>query len=102
MIEESTLLPDGAIELLPQSLYIVSNGDYSGWLKFNFYIWVAQDEEGTVFVSHLIGGQGPAGGSEGLRECRHTYWGDSGYLFYPNKKQIIACLEWLSQYFDME
>jgi|ERR1700760_2449473 len=45
-------------------------------------------------------------GSSGLRELRHTYWGDDrsqpGYLFYPNGKAITAAFAALQEWFDCD
>ena len=35
-----------------------------------------------------------------LRECRHTYWGEAGYLFYPDGKVISLAFKELAKYFD--
>ena len=44
-----------------------------------------------------------AGG--GLRELRHTYWGEadnSGYIFYPNAKLICDAFKHLNRWFDLD
>lgn len=47
----------------------------------------------------LFYGEGP---SDGLRECRHTYWGQEGYIFYPDAELISDALEKLKKWFDMQ
>lgn len=42
------------------------------------------------------------GFSDNLRELRHSYIGENGYVFYLNKKNFELALNWLSQYFDMD
>ncbi len=37
-----------------------------------------------------------------LRECRHTYWGENGYIYYLDKRQMLAILGWLGRYFDLD
>ena len=38
-----------------------------------------------------------------LRECRHTYWGDEGYIYFPSKIQFIKIFDWLeAQGFDLD
>lgn len=49
----------------------------------------------------IMHGIGPSGN---LRECRHTYWGDSGrngYLNYPDRKLICGAFEVLARWFDL-
>jgi hypothetical protein len=73
------------------------------WLKFAVmefgYSLTHEDKEDEVFMSCLFYGEGPTGG---LNECRHTYWGDGGYIFYPNAKIITAGLKALEEFFDMD
>lgn len=67
------------------------------WLKFaalDFYCSNGSD----INLSLVFYGEGPSGD---LRECRHTYWGEDGYLFYPNKKVISSALTALSEFFDL-
>lgn len=42
------------------------------------------------------------GYGEGLRELRHTYWGEDGYIFYPSRKLITEALEALREWFDLD
>lgn len=37
-----------------------------------------------------------------LRELRHTYWGESGYLFYPNGNLIAQAFAALREWFDCD
>lgn len=78
--------------------------DTSGghWLRFVVFEYVASEVDGTNPHGKLVFyGEGP---SDTLRECRHTWWGEDGkgYVFYPNKKLILAALDKLSEYFDLE
>lgn len=69
------------------------------WLNFAFFESDERESPSDDWaVSLLMHGHGPTGI---LRECRHTYWGRDGYIFYPNKKHIVAALEWLEKYFDL-
>lgn len=47
----------------------------------------------------ILHGDGPAGE---LRELRHTYWGDDGYLFYPDVRVIVAAMAALKEWLDVE
>jgi hypothetical protein len=49
----------------------------------------------------LVHGSGPSMSPE-FRECRHTYWGDDGYIYYLNAKHIRAVLDWLERHFDCD
>lgn len=70
------------------------------WLKFAvmefFYGEGAKDK---LFLQCIFHGDGPTGN---LREFRHTYWGDNGYIFYAKKEVIIAGLNALSEFFDLD
>ena len=92
-------------ELLKDQCWIVYNVDPDsddvdeGPLKFAIYEHLSTSND-EVSLDVLMHGHGYTG----LRECRHTYWGDNGngYIFYPNAKAIIAVMNELSKYFDMD
>lgn len=46
----------------------------------------------VVFHGHGLSGA--------LRECRHTWWGEEGYLYYVNGPTITAAFRALSEFFD--
>lgn len=56
-------------------------------------------DDSNIMMSHIFHGTGPSGG---LRECRHTYWGENGYVFFPDAEIISKALEFLKKYFDMD
>ena len=70
------------------------------WLRFAVLRFHQSDDEGEK-ATCLFYGDGP-GGAEGdsLRECRHTYWGEGGYIFYPDGTLIVAALKALSEFYD--
>tara|TARA_R100001086_G_C11840641_1_gene259010 strand:- start:1467 stop:1793 length:327 start_codon:yes stop_codon:yes gene_type:complete len=37
-----------------------------------------------------------------LRECRHSYFGEDGYVFYMNGDLFISAINKLKDYFDMD
>jgi len=91
--------------LIEEGLWVVHNytPDENGycWMSFaflEFSSWTYGTPKDTAELSMLMHGEGPAGF---LRECRHTYWGEDGYIFYPNKKHIDAAMQWLSKYYDL-
>lgn len=53
---------------------------------------------GEDFYSMVFHGQGVG---SGLREMRHTYWGEGGYLFYAPADVIAAAFEALKEWFDV-
>jgi hypothetical protein len=63
---------------------------------FGVFTHVYTDDTGE-YVSTQFHGYGFSGA---LRECRHTYWGQDGYLFYSNGKVISLAFKELSKYFD--
>ena len=71
---------------------------HDNWLKWCFLEWSGGDTSGNDSFKPFMYGEGPSGA---LRECRHSYIGDDGYVFYLNKKNFIAALDWLSQHYDM-
>lgn len=84
---------------LPGKGYLVLNWDAERfWLKFAVLSFLSSSGDDTEVEMDLqFHGEGPTGN---LRECRHTYWGDGGYIFYPSGKVISAGLEALSEFFD--
>jgi hypothetical protein len=91
--EDGYLLDDArskyAVKDLGNHGYLVLNwDDKEFFLKFAVL---------TVGLDLQFYGEGPTGN---LRECRHTYWGEDGYLFYPDGKVITAAFKELSKYFD--
>ena len=75
--------------------YLVLHWDKS-WLHFAVLNFHYSDDEKTM-LSVQFHGEGP---TDGLRECRHTWWGDGGYLFYPKGDLIAKAIGELSKYFD--
>ena len=63
--------------------------------EFGGCVLGATDDE--IFMTHVFHGYGF---SEGLREMRHTYFGEEGYLFYVPMKSIIEAFGILMTYFD--
>lgn len=80
-----------------QRLVVVSVTD-GIWMDFAFFEWVGSSAEEQWF-SLLWHGGGTLGS---LRECRHSYIGENGYVFYIKKKTFIQALDWLSKHFDLD
>ena len=89
-------------ELCPDGWLILNRND-GFWLKFAVVQFHCSYDEGgqeVTEVEPVFYGEGP---SEGLRECRHTWWGENGggYIFYPKAKVIKAGLDALSEFYDL-
>jgi hypothetical protein len=94
------VLPPTARQLAPD-LWVVQATDptWAAWLHFAFLEAFSHDATQT-WCTVLLYGEGPL---EGLGECRHTYWGEDGYLHMPNAAHIRAALAWLeAQGYDLE
>lgn len=77
--------------------------DHGGlWLRFAVLDFFQSEMNGqNELATCLFFGDGPGGkAGESLRECRHTYWGEDGYIFYPDGPLIAAAFEALSEFYD--
>lgn len=83
------------VELIPDRLWAIKED--TGFLNICFLEWGMEDDD--VFVTEVFRSCGPTGS---LRECRHTNFPDKGYVFYMNKDYMVAALDYLSKYFDMD
>jgi hypothetical protein len=72
----------------------------SNWLRFAVLDFAGQVSGQSERASCVFYGEGPGGKDDSLRECRHTYWGENGYLFYPNGALIAAAFRELSEFYD--
>lgn len=68
-----------------------------GWMEFALF-GLSFGDVGEEVVTPVFHGMGPSGA---LREMRHTYWGDEGYLFYAPGKTIAEAFQVLGKYFDL-
>ncbi len=84
-------------DLIPGKAWLVlSHG--TSWVKFAVLEFSMSNTDGSnAFASSVFFGEGPTGY---LRECRHTYWGKDGYVFYPSGPIILAAFKALSEFFD--
>lgn len=72
----------------------------SSWMRFAACRFVVSDIGGAnTMVEVVFHGDGP-GGKNSLRECRHTYWGEDGYIFYPDGALITAAFRELAEFYD--
>lgn len=106
LIKEKTLMKDvekmgEVVTIIPDNLWVVQNVGKEGADELQFVTFSSSDMDGsdliiTVDPLFLIQGY-----SEVLREGRHTFFPDKGYIFYMNRKHMIAALDYCTLYFDM-
>lgn len=85
------------VPLIKDYSYLVLKWDSE---KFNLDFAVMEffmSDMSDTMLKCTFYGSGPTGN---LRECRHTYWGENGYVFYPHGPTIIAAFKELSKYYD--
>lgn len=92
------------VRTLTDDSYLVLNrnrfGNNENWLDFAVLEFSYSDVDSTnVFLSCVFNGGGP---TDILRECRHTWWGEDGYVFYPKIEIITEGLKALEEFFDMD
>jgi hypothetical protein len=94
--------PEGFVieALIKDKLWVCHNFKFSGgFMDFAFFDYsYLCDDSNETYTTLMMHGSGP---SNNLRECRHTFWGEDGYIFYPQKSHIIAALDWLEKYYDL-
>lgn len=88
-------LPGGHIVFNHESKH--GNWKYFAVLRFG----QSGTDGSNEFDQMVFYGEGPGGAKgESLRECRHTYWGDDGYIFYPDGELIAAAFRVLAKFYD--
>jgi hypothetical protein len=68
-------------------------------MKFRTRQTYPETETDNTKLDVIWHGKGPI---SVLRELRHSYFGDNGYIFYVNRKDMELSFEYLSKYYDME
>jgi hypothetical protein len=67
-------------------------------LDFAFLEWYTSNDKNVWFKLFWHG----HGTLDPLRECRHSYIGEGGYVFYIKRKNFNLAFEWLSRHFDLD
>ncbi len=84
------------IELKGNGYLVLNKNDI--FLNFAVMSFVSSNlDDSDTKVAIVFHGSGP---SDNLRECRHTWWGKDGYIFYPNGPMIMDAFKHLAKYFD--
>lgn len=87
------------VEDLSGASFIVAYEEFNEtWMDFIF-LELSHYSNDEAFYSELCRVSGP---SDGLRECRHTHFADDGYVLYMSGKNMIAMIEFLSKFYDMD
>lgn len=98
----SQLKKDATVEeLIPEYLWVAYSVREGLFMEFAFYEFRSEqwNKPETIEVARLMQGEGPV---DNLKECRHTYWGDGGYISYPNASHFRAVLDWLDKHYEMD
>ena len=66
------------------------------WVTFACFVFAFQ-EGTTIYYDVLFHGEGTA---DPLKECRHTYVGDNGYVFYMPLDVMAAAIAELQKVFE--
>ena len=71
-----------------------------GWDQIHYFEFHSSNYNGSCeIVSSLFRIEGV---SDVLKEARHTYFPEEGYVFYLNKNLMVAALDHCTKYFDMD
>lgn len=84
-------------------LFLKGEKDY--WLEFAMVEFSSTVGEIEVYLPIFWGGGTSSlhgNPKEQLRELRHMYFGDTGYVFYMPGESLIEAMNHLSVYFDMK
>lgn len=91
------------VNIVPNKLWVVERiGVESKIDALHFVQFHSQEispNTGPIEVSSLFIIEGF---SDSLREGRHTYFPEKGYIFYMNADNMIAALTYCKKYFDMD
>jgi hypothetical protein len=103
LIEEETSIEDikklgEVVEIVKEQLWVVKSINNEGYDELQFMTFrSSSDNELNLDPMFIIHGY-----SGNLREGRHTYFPDNGYVFYMNSKLMKEALTYCENYFDMD
>ena len=90
-------IPDVELIELQKDIFWVLDG-MDKWDHLLFLQVEQTDDSGITFkVLCKVNGY-----SGNLREMRHTWFSDNGYVYYLNRNDINSMLDYCSKYFDMD
>lgn len=90
----------GEVVELPSDARLVVH--VNGWnVRFACFRWhselVEEGKAGVAYYEMLFHGRGVGGAA---KECRHTWWGDQGYLYLMPLDVVAAAAIALDDWFD--
>lgn len=86
-------------EICPNAWLVLKWDTDHLWLNFALLAFHSSDgDDKNILTDCVFYGEGPVGS---LKEYRHTYWGNNGYIFYPNQRIITEGLKALSEFYDL-
>ena len=83
---------------LNEGLYVVQDTKREHWTRLHFLVANSWSDEET-YVESLFKCEGTG---DVLRECRHTYFPNDGYVFYMNYSDMTRALDYCKKFFDMD
>ena len=96
--EKEILKADRVVKLAKDGLLaLYFEGHKVEFEVFEFLHGPSTDGSIGAFYDVVFHGEGFAGA---LRECRHTWWGDEGYVFYPSPELLASAFAALTEWFD--
>lgn len=101
-----TLPGDAVVELvrttspsrLLSRLHVREDGGHVRWVLLE---WVMGDHGQDPLALYAVLAHG-SGHASGLREARHTYFGENGYVYYVNPAVLTWAFGQLRRWFDFE
>jgi hypothetical protein len=105
LIKEGTSIEDilklgEVVEIVEERLWVVQNIGKKGCDEIQFMTFGSSLMDGSnltldpMFLIHGYSGT--------LREGRHTYFPDDGYVFYMDSRLMRIALDYCEKYFDMD
>lgn len=83
---------------LEHGVYVTVDGGDS-WTSLHFFREYKKTSDGFIKVKSILKMEGPSGP---LRKARHTYIPNNGYIFYVDYNEIMTCLNYAKNYFDLD
>lgn len=75
-------------------------GHWNEFALFTYSYGDGHESEQSNYYEIVFHGCGTGGDEDQLREFRHSYWGDGGYLHYAPIPLIIAALKALEKWYN--
>jgi hypothetical protein len=87
---------------ISETCFLFFRQEHESWLEFIFVEWnYSDDKDYYRCIFHGCGASSLNLEEFSLRELRHMYFGEQGYVFYMPGKALISAMQVLAKYFDM-